>query len=151
MDAHTQKVTQLISQACNQYPGGLSAVFDAIKDRDGCSRAKATFYADFNPNPTTNGKMKVCDFVSAMQITGDITALRYLAGMFGFSLAPLVNVEPDAPTLEGEMLHDYPAVADFHGAIKANASEYVILTKLRLAINDLEQTAVMAMREQNKK
>ncbi len=151
METHSQKVTRLISQACAQYPGGLGAVFEAIQDQEGCAKAKATFYADFNPNPTSAGKLKLCDFIAATQITGDYAALRYMAALFGFSLTPLMPVEPDAPTMEGEMLHDYPAVSEFHSAIKAKASEYIILTKLELAINDLRQTAVMALREATKK
>lgn len=147
----SQKVTDYISQACGQYPGGKRAVFLAIQEMDGRSnKAEQTFYADFNSN---RGNLKVRDFIAAMQVTGDYEALRYIAGMFGFSLTPLSSIEPDAPTVEMEMLQDYPAVVAFHEAIQnfrsGNMEYETVLARLEGALLDLRQTAAKARQEKS--
>lgn len=123
MEDPSRTVTRLISQACSQYPGGLRAVVNLIRQHDGDRpRSESTLYADFNPNPTSTGKLKVRDLMQAMEITGNHGVLRYMAAHFGYSLTSLTSVEPDAPTLEGEMLQDYPAVVAFHEAIQASGT-----------------------------
>ncbi len=149
MESPSQSVTRLTNQACAQYPGGLRAVFAAIREREGdAARSESTFYADLNPNPTSQGKLKVRDFMACMEITGNVEPLRYMASLFGYSLTPLACVEPDAPTMEGEMLQDYPAVVAFHEAVKDYQSgkiEYeTVLARLEGALLDLRQTAAMA-------
>lgn len=148
MEDPSRTVTRLISQACSQYPGGLRAVVNLIRQHDGDRpRSESTLYADFNPNPTSTGKLKVRDLMQAMEITGNHGALRYMAAHFGYSLTSLTSVEPDAPTLEGEMLQDYPAVVAFHEAIQAfrhGEVEYeTVLARLEGALLDLRQTAAM--------
>lgn len=148
MEDPSQTVTKLVYQACSQYPGGIRAVVAVIRERDGDRpRSESTLYADFNPNPTSAGKLKVRDLMQAMTITGDHGALRYMAGYFGYSLTSLTSVEPDAPTIEGEMLQDYPAVVAFHEAIQAfrrGEVEYeTVLARLEVAQLDLRQTAAM--------
>lgn len=148
MEDASLHVTQLLNQACSQYPGGLRAVFAILVQRSSRTRAESTLYADFNPHPTSAGKLKVEDMITAMTITGDHGALFYLASYFGYSLTPLSCVEPDAPTLEGEMLQDYPAVVAFHEAVKEyqrGAIDYeTVLARLEGAALDLRQTAAMA-------
>lgn len=153
MEIGSQKVTRLISQACAQYPGGLRAVFRQIQMIEGKKKSETSFYADFNANETSNGNLKVRDFLNAMQVTGDYEALRYIAAMFGFSLTPISSIEPDAPTVEAEMLQDYPAVVAFHDAVKSFRSgslEYeTVLARLEGALLDLRQTAAMARQEKS--
>lgn len=120
METPSQTVTRLLNQACAQYPGGLRAVFAAIRAKEGSSaRSESTFYADLNPHPTSQGRLKVKDFITSMEITGNIEPLRFLVAYFGYSLTSLSSVEPDAPTIEAEMLQDYPAVVAFHESVRA--------------------------------
>lgn len=150
MDTPSQKVTRLMNQACGQYPGGKRAVFLAIQEMEGVKKSEQTFYADFNPSPSSNGNLKVRDFIAAMQITGDITALRYLASLFGCTLMALSNCEPDAPNLEAEMLQDYPALVDFHKGCQEHISGKLDIEALNAkedaAISDIRQTFAMAVK-----
>lgn len=151
MDTPSRRVTRLISQACARHPGGLRAVFQAINVEQGGRKAESTFYADFNPNETSAGKLKVADLIDAMRITGDVEALRYLAGLFGYVLAALDAIEPDAPTLEAEMLSDYPSVVAFHKEVaeygRGDGDPTTMLAALDLAVTDLRQTAAKAIKE----
>lgn len=154
MEAPSQTVTRLTSQACAQYPGGLRAVFSAIREKEGnAARSESTLYADLNPHPTSQGKLKVRDFMACMEITGNIEPLRYMASLFGYSLTPLSGVEPDAPTVEAEMLQDYPAVVAFHQAIQdfqqGKVKYETVLARLEGAMLDLRQTAAMARRNKD--
>lgn len=153
MENPSQIVTRLLNQACAQYPGGLRAAFTAIREKEGGSaRSESTFYADLNPNPTSQGKLKVKDFVACMEITGNVDALRYMASLFGYSLTSLSCVEPDAPTVEAEMLQDYPAVVAFHESVQAfkrgEADYETVLARLEGALLDLRQSAAMARRSE---
>lgn len=155
METPSQSVTRLINQACAQYPGGLRAVFVAIRAREGgAARSESTLYADLNPNPTSQGKLKVKDFMACMEITGNIEPLRYMASLFGYSLTNLVGITPDAPTVDAEMLQDYPAVVAFHEAVQDFRRGLVkyetVLARLEGALLDLRQTAAMARRSENK-
>lgn len=155
MEDPSQTVTRLISQACAQYPGGLRAVASIIRDRDAGEqrRSESALYADFNANPTSTGKLKVRDFMNALSITGNHEALRYMAAHFGYSLTILSSVEPDAPTVEAEMLQDYPAVVAFHEAIqtyrRGEIDGETVLARLESAQLDLRQTASLALREKS--
>lgn len=151
MEDPSQVVTRLISQSCSQYPGGIRAVAGIIRQNDKeRPRSESTLYADFNPNPTSTGKLKVRDLMQAMTITGDHGALRYMASYFGYSLTSLASVEPDAPTIEGEMLQDYPALVEFHQSVKqfkeGEISLETMLAKMESALLDIRQTAAQAMR-----
>ncbi len=152
MDNPSQKVTRLISEACARYPnGGLRAVFQAIQEKGGKKRSESTFYADFNPNESSLGNLKVADFMAAMEITGEYDALRYMAAHFGFTLSRLSSVEPDAPTVEAEMLQDYPALVAYHDALQQfrdGKVEYeTVLARLESVQIELRQTAAMANRQ----
>lgn len=152
MDTPSQKVTRLMAAACARYPnGGLRAVFQAIQEKGGRKRSESTFYADFNPNEGSQGSLKIADFMAAMEITGEYEALRYMAACFGFSLTRLESIEPDAPTVEAEMLQDYPALVAFHDAIQAFRRREIpyetVLAKMDGAITDIRQTAAMAGRQ----
>lgn len=149
MEDPSQTVTRLLNQACSQYPGGIRAVVAIIRKFDGDHpRSESTLYADFNPNPTSTGKLKVRDLMQGMSITGDHGALRYMAGYFGYSLTSLSSVEPNAPTVEAEMLQDYPAVVAFHEAVQAfqrgEVNYETVLARLDAASMDLRQTAALA-------
>lgn len=155
METPSQTVTRMTNQACAQYPGGLRAVFAAIRQKEGnAARSESTFYADLNPNPTSLGKLKVKDFMACMEITGNVDPLRFMAGYFGYSLINLACITPDAPSVEAEMLQDYPAVVAFHEAVqKFRHSEIpyeTLLARLEAALLDLRQTAAMARRSENK-
>jgi len=152
MENTSQTVTRLISQACAQYPGGLRAVFSILRERDGNThRSESALYGDFNPNPSSAGKLKVKDLMDAMSITGDYKALHFMAAFFGYSLTALSTVEPDAPTIEAEMLQDYPAVVAFHEAVqdfrRGTVKYETVLARLEGALLDLRQTAAMARRD----
>ena len=114
MDEKLLKIPALLSQACAAYPGGKRGVFRAIESAEGRTLSESTFYAALNSNPTAPDALKVSQLVSVMRVTADISALRYLAAMFGQAVVPLDAGKPDAPTVEGEMLQDYPAVVRFH-------------------------------------
>lgn len=143
-----QRICALLQQACSSYPGGMRAVRQAMADKKGVSeRSESTFYANMNPNGA--GKLKMEEFMGVMEVTGDLRALRCLAAFFGQSLVPLEAAEPDAPTVEAEMLQDYPAVVEFHAAAKryqeGKETSVEVLTRLEAAVLDLRQTASMAL------
>ena len=153
MQTPLQRICTLLQQACSAYPGGMRAVRQAMADKKGVSeRSESTFYANMNPNGA--GKLKMEEFMGVLEVTGDLRALRCLAAAFGQSLSSLDAVEPDAPTVEAEMLQDYPAVVEFHAAVKryqeGKETSVEVLTKLDAALLDLLQTASMAL-EQGKK
>ena len=89
--------------------------------------------------------------MAAMEITGEYDALRYMAAYFGFSLSRLSSVEPDAPTVEAEMLQDYPALVAFHESVQAFRNGDIpyetVLAKMDGALTDIRQTAAMAQRK----
>lgn len=154
METPSQTVTRMLNQACVQYPGGLRAVFSAIREKEGdAARSESTFYADMNPNPTSTGKLKVRDLIACMEITANVEPLRYMASLFGYSLTRLSAVEPDAPTVEAEMLQDYPAAVAFHQAIqdyREGAVEYeTVLARLEGVVLEFRQTAAMARRDKD--
>lgn len=149
MDTPSQKVIRLISEACVRYPnGGLRAVFQAIQEKGGKKRSESTFYADFNPNESSQGNLKVADFMAAMEITGEYEALRYMAAYFGFSLIRLSSVEPDAPTVEAEMLQDYPRLVDFHKGcqefLKGRIDRFQLDVLKDALITDIRETFIKA-------
>lgn len=136
-----QTVTRLISGACARYPGGLRAVFQAIQEKGGRKRSESAFYADFNPNESSQGNLKVADFMAAMEVTGEHDALRYLAAHFGYTLASNEPPEADAPTPEAEMLQDYPALVRYHESCAAYLGGKI--TKLELdALKDAVITEI---------
>lgn len=156
METPSQTVTRLMNQACAQYPGGLRAVFAAIREREGgAARSESTFYADLNPNPTSTGRLKVRDLIACMEITANVEPLRFMAGHFGYSLIHLAGITPDAPTVEAEMLQDYPAVVAFHEAVQSFRRGEIhyetVLARLEAALLDLRQTAAFARRSEEKK
>ena len=147
------QVTQLACQACARHPGGIRAVFQSIKQErgeTGKARSESHFYAELNPNPTSLAKLKVETLISVMVATGDVEPLRYLAAYFGYSLASLDAVEPDAPTLEAEMLSDYPSLVAFHKAVQdfreGKATALELNAKEELALLDIRQTFTMAVK-----
>lgn len=151
MEDPSQTVTRLVSQSCSQYPGGIRAVVATIRERDGeRRRSESTLYADFNPNPTATGKLKVRDMMQAMSITGNHEALRWMASYYGYMLTSLSSAEPDAPTVESEMLQDYPAVVSFHEAVqvfmRGEVDGETVLARLDAAVLELRQTANLALR-----
>ena len=150
METPSQTITRMTNQACAQYPGGLRGVFAAIREREGETRSESTFYADLNPNPTSLGKLKVRDFMACMEITGNIEPLRFMAGHFGYALTSMASVEPDAPTVEEEMLQDYHALTTYVQAVQAyrrgEVNATTVLARLDAALVELRQTAVMALR-----
>ncbi len=156
MESPSQTVTRLLNQACSQYPGGLRAVFSAIREKEGdAARSESTFYADMNPNPTSTGKLKARDLIACMEITANVEPLRYMASLFGYSLTRLSAVEPDAPTVEAEMLQDYPAVVAFHESVqnfrRGEIRYETVLARLEAALLDLRQTAALARHPEEKK
>lgn len=142
-DASLQ-ITRLLSQACAQYPGGKRAVFRAISAQTNEPKAESTFYAQFNGNESSEKPLTLENLLWAMKVTGDYSALLYMASLFGFSLMSLDALEPDAPSMEAEMLQDYPRLVDFHRGCEAHKKGEI--TKFQLdalkdaVIADIRQT-----------
>ena len=124
-----------------------TGIVDSADKKGVSERSESTFYANMNPNGA--GKLKMEEFMGVMEVTGDLRALRCLAAFFGQSLVPLEAAEPDAPTVEAEMLQDYPAVVEFHAAAKryqeGKETSVEVLTRLEAAVLDLRQTASMTL------
>jgi len=151
MNEQLQRITSLLSQACATYPGGKRGVFGAIEAIEGKTLKESSLYAALNSNPTAPDTLKVSQLISVMRVTADITPLRYLAAMFGQALVPYEGEEPDAPTAEGEMLQDFPAVVNFHDVgqrlIKGKAALTDFLQAQELALAELRQTTAKVIRE----
>ena len=115
MNKLLQAVAAKTYQLCRTYPGGIRAMFSGMRERHGLS--ESSVYADLNPN---NGQstLRVWELVRVMEATGEHGPLRELANWFGYSLASAADEEPDAPTLEGEALQDYPPLVAFHEGCK---------------------------------
>lgn len=141
-----------VSKVCSQFEGGITAILDVLLAEEGeRRRAKATLYSDLNPNQTSLGRLKARDMYRLMKIANNFEPLRIMAAMCGFSLISLSSIEPDSPSLEGEMLQDYPAVVAFHESIQAfkrgEISYDNVLAKMENATSDLRQTVAMARKE----
>lgn len=141
-----------VHKMCVQFGGGISGIVDLLLDMEGDKRrAKATLYSDLNPNPSSLGRLKARDMYLLMKIAQNFEPLRILAAMCGFSLISLSNVEPDAPTVEAEMLQDYPALVAFHETLQQYRDgkvEYVaVLNRLQVLWNEINETAAKAKRE----
>lgn len=143
-----------VYKICTQFEGGITAILDLFLAEDGDKpRSKATLYGDLNPNSTNLGRLKAKDMYRFMKIAHNFEPLRVMAAMCGFSLVSLSSVEPDAPTVEQEMLQDYPAVVAFHEAIQnfrsGNTDYETVLARLEGALLDLRQTAAKARQEKS--
>ena len=151
MNEKLLKIPALLSQACAAYPGGKRGVFRAIESAEGRTLSESTFYAALNSNPTGPDALKVSQLVSVMRVTADISALRYLAAMFGQAVVPLDAGKPDAPTVEGEMLQDYPAVVRFHEVARRYQAREVgaaeLLQAQEMALAELRQTTAKVIEE----
>lgn len=151
MNEHLQRIASLLSQACATYPGGKGGVFKAIEASEGKSLSASSFYAALNYNPTAQDTLKVSQLISVMRVTGVKDALRFLAAMFGQSLMTIEADEPDAPTAEGEMLQDFPAVVYFHAVgqrlIRGEATLTEFLQAQELALAELRQTTAKVIKE----
>lgn len=155
MSEISQRIARLVHNAASSYPGGIAAIAPRLME-DG--RAERTVYQDLNPQPRKlgDGRMKapctkVDDMVRVMEITGSLEPLYALCSHFGCVPTFLNAFEPDAPTVEEEMLQDYPAVVAFHEAIKAFRRGEVefetVLARLEGALLDLRQSASIARKK----
>lgn len=151
MKEQLQKVTHLLSQACCSYPGGKRGVFRAIEHEEGRGLSESSFYAALNSNPTAPDTLKVSQLVNVMRVTADVAPLRYLAAMFGYSIVPYEAEAPDAPTAEGEMLQDFPAVVRFHEVgqryLDGKACAAELLQAQEMALAELRQTTAKVIEE----
>lgn len=149
-DASLQ-ITRLAGQACAQYPGGKRAVFRAIAAQAAEPKAESTFYAQFNGNASSDKALTLENLLWAMKLTGDLSPLRYMACLFGYSLVSLDSAEPDAPTVEAEMLQDYPALVALHEAVLAygrgEISFETVLARMTVATNEIIETVAKAKRQ----
>lgn len=151
MNEHLQRITALLAQACATYPGGKRGVFNAIKASEGKSLSESSFYAALNSNPTAPDTLKVSQFISITRVTGVNDGVRYFAAMLGQTLMSLEADEPDAPTAEGEMLQDFPALVHFHEVgqrlINGESTLTEFLQAQELALAELRQTTAKVIKE----
>lgn len=155
MNEQLQRVAALLAQACATYPGGKRGVFKAIEAAEGKTLSESSFYAALNSNPTAPDTLKVSQLISVSRVTGEVSALRFICAIFDHSLVSNDSSQPYAPTIEGEMLQDFPAVVRFHEV----ATQYIegkldvsdLLHALDIAMAELRQTAVKAIEEVSKK
>lgn len=155
MNELSQRIAQLVHSAASRYPGGITAIAPRLME-DG--RAERTVYQDLSPRPRKlgDGRMKppcpkVADLIRVMEITGNLEPLYALCAHFGLAPVSLNAMEPDAPTVEREMLQDVPSVVRLHEACdrlaegKGGAAE--VLAALDVASNDLRQTVLLVFEE----
>lgn len=142
-DAERQ-ITALVQTALLQYPGGMRAAFEAMDTE----RSYSTLAGDLNPN-SVQGRLKVGTLIRIMELTGNKDALRYLCACFGGSFTPFGSEIPDAPTLEKEIIQDYPDVVALHRATQDFRDGKITLDKmlarLETACANLRQTAARAI------
>ena len=140
MNKLLQAVAAKTYQLCRTYPGGIRAMFAGMRERHGLS--ESSVYVDLNPN---NGQstLRVWELVRVMEATGEHGPLRELANWFGYSLASAADEEPDAPTLEGEALQDYPPLVAFHEGCKLYRQGKITLAQL----DELKDRAFKEVRE----
>lgn len=51
------------------------------------------------------------------------SALSILSNAIGYEITPIIQNTPDQPTIEAEMLDDYPALIRFHEAIRGGEAQ----------------------------
>lgn len=150
MNEHLQRITALLAQACATYPSGKRGVFEAMEALEGKTLKESSLYAALNSNPTAPDTLKVSQLISVMRITADVSPLRYMAAMFGQALMSIEADEPDAPTAEGEMLQDFPAVVYFHEIgqrlLAGDATLTELLQAQELALAELRQTTARVIK-----
>lgn len=153
MKEQLQRITSLLAQSCATYPSGKRGVFEAMEALEGKTLKESSLYAALNSNPTAPDTLKVSQLISVMRVTADVSALRFLAAMFGYSLVAHDASEPDAPTIEAEMLQDFPAVVRFHeiaqSYIDGNASVSDLLQSQEHALSELRQTTAKTVEAKN--
>lgn len=148
MSEISQRIARLVHNAASSYPGGIAAIAPRLME-DG--RAERTVYQDLNPQPRKlgDGRMKapctkVDDMVRVMEITGSLEPLYALCTHFGTVPTSLNAIEPDAPSMEREMLQDVPSVVLLHEAcdrlVEGTGSAEEVLGALDFATCDLRQT-----------
>ena len=94
-------------------------------------------------NPQDEGaKLGAEMLIPVMRATGDDRPLYYLAQQMGYRLASLEEVKPDKPTLADECLDTYPALAEFHEAMRNGSSLKKVGMLLHRAISEVEQDFV---------
>jgi hypothetical protein len=69
-----------------------------------------------------------------------VAAADRMAAICGMRLVPDNTPEPDAGTLADELLDDYPAVVNFHSAIRERQPDPVVRAFLHDACGELNQT-----------
>ncbi|MGE4194698.1 MAG: phage regulatory CII family protein [Pseudodesulfovibrio sp.] len=83
-----------------------------------------------------------------MAACGDVTPLRHLACLMGFTLCQLEGLTPDKPTLADELNDDLQAVASYHRALlDDSASVERVMELLEQAKAELEENFVIYRRE----
>ena len=151
MKEQLQRITSLLAQACATYPGGKRGVFKAIEHEEGRGLSESSLYTALNANPTAPDTLKVSQLVNVMRVTADVAPLRYLAAMFGYSIVSYEAEAPDAPTAEGEMLQDFPAVVRFHEVglryLEGKACAAELLQAQEMALAELRQTTAKVIEE----
>lgn len=151
MNEQLQRITSLLAQSCATYPSGKRGVFEAMESLEGKTLKESSLYAALNSNPTAPDTLKVSQLVSVMRVTADVSPLRYIAAMFGQALMPIEADEPDAPTAEGEMLQDFPAIVFFHEVgqrlLRGDATITEFLQAQELALAEVRQTTAKVIQE----
>lgn len=149
MKEQLQRITSLLAQSCATYPSGKRGVFEAMEALEGKTLKESSLYAALNSNPTAPDTLKVSQLISVMRVTADVSALRFLAAMFGYSLVAHDASEPDAPTIEGEMLQDFPAIVHFHSIVTKYTRQCTgvadLLQAQEMALSELRQTTAKAI------
>lgn len=142
-DAERQ-VTALTQNAAQQYPGGMRAVFAAM----GTSKSYSTLAGDLSPY-STQGRLKVGDWVRILELTGNLDSLRYVCAHFSGSFMPFSCDAPDLPTLNEEIIQDYPDVVALHTAARAmrqgRETPETVLALMEKACANLRQTVLRAI------
>lgn len=152
----SRRLATLTHQSARQYPGGITAIAEILKVEDG--RALSTIYQDLSKNmrQTPDGKMrepalKVSDMIRIMELTGDLAPLYAILAHFSLSASSFANATPNAPTLEAEMLQDYPALVHFHKAATAyrdgNIMSEALIAAHEASVSEINQSLTSAIDE----
>lgn len=67
-------------------------------------------------------------------------ALSMLSNVIGYQTIPVIPCMPDKPTIEAEMLDDYPAILKFHESIMNHESDDAVRYWCDAAKRELDQT-----------
>ncbi|MFZ3044397.1 MAG: hypothetical protein WA151_00665 [Desulfatirhabdiaceae bacterium] len=116
------------------YNRGIRQIYRWSADPD------FTAQEGYERNPLDRIKTLLTRLVERGRSDVAVAGLSILADAIGYEISPINSPVPNQPTVEAEMLDDYPSLIKFHEAIRNAAPADEIRHYLREVKNDLDET-----------